>query len=118
MAVGAGAGVPCCTAVGVGVPGTPRVVVPVAAVSVGKEAPGGVDVKPSLADGLVVALPVVLATTGNCVGMGVAEGVGVGGRETMVAVTDDLSTVADSVTSSRAASVAAWAPTLGFSGAN
>jgi hypothetical protein len=97
-------------AVGIGV------TLPATGVSVGKREPDGLGVRLSDTAGMVGAIMAVLVAVG--IGVGVVVGVGEGGKETIVTVTDVLSTASDGVTRSRAASVAAWAPTLGLRGAN
>ncbi|MEJ2557977.1 MAG: hypothetical protein P8186_17470 [Anaerolineae bacterium] len=123
MNVGGGGGVRCgvavnvgwCVAVGLGV------AVPATDVPVGKREPDGFGVMLSDSAGMVGAIMagLVAVSVGIDVCVAVVVGVGEGGKETIVTVTDDgLSTASDGVTRSRAASVAAWAPTLGLRGAN
>jgi hypothetical protein len=114
--IAVGVGLTVAIGVVVLVPGV--IAVPVAAVPGGLYRLGGVGVRLSGA-GIVAAVPlVVLVLIGNGVGVGVTEGVGVGGKETIVSIINAPPTVAAGVTCSCAASIAAWAPTLGFSGAN
>jgi hypothetical protein len=87
-------------------------------VPVGKREPDGFGVRLSDSVGMVGSIMAVLVAVGIGVGVGVIVGVGEGGKETIVTVKDALSTASDGVTRSRAASVAAWAPTLGRRGAN
>lgn len=120
MNVGGGGGVRCGVAVNVGwrVAVGIGVTVPATDVPVGKREPDGLGVRLSDSAGMVGAIMAGLVAVGSGVGVGVAEGVGGGGKETIVTVTDALSTASHGVTCSRAASVAAWAPTLGLRGAN
>jgi hypothetical protein len=118
--VGGGGGVRSGVAVNVGwrVAVGIGVTVPATDVPVGKREPDGLGVRLSDTAGMVGAIMAVLVAVGIGVGVGVVVGVGEGGKETIVTVMDALSTASDGVTRSRAASVAAWAPTLGLRGAN
>lgn len=94
------------------------VTLPAETVPVGRGEPDGAGVAlPRAVGGVALAVPGATVAPGNEADVGVAEGVGVGGRETM-AMEASSSAEADCVICNQAASVAASAIIFGSRGAN